>query len=172
MSKVSVTSVEKVTKGNNDFWMVMLNVVDDNGNAEDTAWIFPTDSLEWRAAEYGIDPSDTATLMDVLLAEAFLGPEDFEEGTRLHEAPDIDAAREAHLARCARSKLRHRMSTRGKDHPLNRVRDESPMNARVLEAKKAHVHTARLAVVQARMASPDAREQEREDRWLSMQPNS
>ncbi|MCQ8831751.1 hypothetical protein [Streptomyces malaysiensis] len=31
--------------------------------------VFPKNTLEWRAAEYGIDPTDTDTLLDIVLHE-------------------------------------------------------------------------------------------------------
>ncbi|MFG1709250.1 hypothetical protein ACFLIM_39270 [Nonomuraea sp. M3C6] len=37
---------------------------------------FPHSTLEWRAAEYGIDPADSDTLLDVILHEPYLPNED------------------------------------------------------------------------------------------------
>jgi hypothetical protein len=44
--------------------------------------VFPKSTLDWRAAEYGIDPSDTATLLDIVLHEPFVpNPDDPVTGT-------------------------------------------------------------------------------------------
>lgn len=37
---------------------------------------FPHSTLEWRAAEYGIDPDDKDTLLDVILHESYIPRED------------------------------------------------------------------------------------------------
>jgi hypothetical protein len=91
--------------------------------------LLPLDAMEWRAAEYGIDPADTATLLDIVIAEPHLTREDWASGTKLHDAPDIDTARRDHLARCAVVKLRHRISIRAPHTPLERIRLESPMGS-------------------------------------------
>ena len=73
---------------------------------------FPDTALTWRAAEYDIDPSDVDTLLDIVLNELHIRPEEIEQGTTLADAPDTETAKQAHLRRCARVKLRHRLSTR------------------------------------------------------------
>jgi hypothetical protein len=60
--------------------------------------VFPLEALEWRAAEYGIDPTDADTLLDVVLHEEYAEP------STLAEDPDTDTARERHLARIAEVK--------------------------------------------------------------------
>lgn len=41
-------------------------------NGESNLHIFPHSTLEWRSAEYGIDPEDIDTLLDVILHEPFI----------------------------------------------------------------------------------------------------
>jgi len=138
-------------------WHIPVTFTDDTGQVVRRELdVIPEDTLEWRAAEYGIDPADTATLMDIVIAEAHMTPEDWEQGTHLHSAPDIDTARADHLARCARVKLRHRFSTRKKTSPLNAVRDLSPLDHEVVGIKAEHVHRQRkqLAATAARTAKP------------------
>lgn len=69
-------------------------------------YLMPTVALEWRAAEYGIDPTDVDTLLDVILHEPHMpmtddgqGPRYADNGPDLWQADNTDAAREAHLAR-------------------------------------------------------------------------
>ena len=69
--------------------------------AEQAGHCFPKDVFEWRAAEYDIDPADMDTLLDVVLSEPFIDPGDVKPGERLHDAPTIEEARRAHLARCS-----------------------------------------------------------------------
>lgn len=69
--------------------------------------IMPTAALEWRAAEYGIDPTDVDTLLDIILHEPHMptvddpqqGPRYADSGPDLWQADNTDTAREAHLAR-------------------------------------------------------------------------
>lgn len=46
--------------------------IKENGTGECDHHSFPLDILEWRAAEYGIDPRDFDTLIDVVLHEPFI----------------------------------------------------------------------------------------------------
>ena len=133
-------------------WLAEGTAILDNGSETRYEHTFPVDTLEWRAAEYGIDPADTATLMDIVLAEPHLSEEDWATGHQLHAAPDIATDRADHLARCARAKLRHRISTRGKGHPCRRVVDESPMHPEALALKRELVAQARAAHAHARKA--------------------
>ncbi|MFI5473217.1 hypothetical protein ACIA6D_23625 [Streptomyces cacaoi] len=66
----------------------------------------PTIALEWRATEYGIDPTDVDTLLDVILHEPHMqmaddgaGPRFADDGPDVWTAETADAARTAHLAR-------------------------------------------------------------------------
>lgn len=123
-------------------FMVLKKITHDDGRVEDASHVFPYDTLEWRAAEYGI--TDTSTLLDIVLAEPHLSEEDW-AGPQLHDADTLEEARTAHISRCAKVKLRHRMSTRDKtknDH-LNRLKRESVMNPEAIELKQRMVERAR-----------------------------
>lgn len=69
--------------------------------------IMPVAALEWRAAEYGIDPTDVDALLDIILHEPHMqtiddpqhGPR-YADGTPdLWTADNTTAARDAHVAR-------------------------------------------------------------------------
>ncbi|MEU3281584.1 hypothetical protein [Streptomyces antibioticus] len=75
----------------------------------------PTIALDWRAAEYGIDPTDTDTLLEILLHEPFMELAEDEDGQRprwadgsvdLLTAENTTIAREAHVARAKASRVR------------------------------------------------------------------
>lgn len=127
--------------------------------AEQSGHCFPKDIFEWRAAEYGIDPTDMDTLIDIVLSEPFLQDDDYVIGEGLHDAPSVEIAREAHKSRCAKGKLRGRITTRGKiamkDGILHKLRTESLMDREVLEVKREHVLLQRQSVlkIEARMMS-------------------
>lgn len=110
--------------------------------AEQGGHCFPKDIFEWRAAEYDIDPSDMDTLVDIVLSEPFLENADFVPGQCLFDALTLEEARESHKARCAKGKLRGRITTRGKIAQkgglLYKMRTESPMHEEVLAVKREH----------------------------------
>lgn len=154
---VRFTSVTTETVGGQTMWVADGVQTLDDGSEVRYQHLFPLETLEWRAAEYGIDPADTATLLDIVLTEPHLTEEDWAAGHRLHDAPDIDTARVDHLARCARSKLRHRISTRTPGHPCRRVAAESPLHPEAIGLKQQLVARARTAHAAARQAEPQDR---------------
>lgn len=150
--RITVDSVEQVA----EHWHIALAFAADAGGVTRSLYVLPVDTLEWRAAEYGIDPADTATLLDIVMAEPHLTPEDWAAGSRLHDAPDIATARQHHIARCAAAKLRVRLSTRVKGSPLERVRVESLMDPEVIAVKTEHVAQVREQMApRQRRAAPD-----------------
>ncbi|MFB9687715.1 hypothetical protein [Amycolatopsis plumensis] len=155
--RVQHTDAQVVAEGGQQIWAVDGVRTADDGTVMRFRHFFPLETLEWRAAEYGIEPTDTATLLDIVLAEPYLSEEDWSRGHQLHDAPDIDTARADHLARCARAKLRHRISTRGAAHPCRRVAVESPLHPEAIELKQQFVAQARAAHTHARDAAPPDR---------------
>ncbi|MCX5522191.1 hypothetical protein OG342_04820 [Streptomyces bobili] len=99
--EVSETITRQI--GEQTCWQVSL--VRPDGNTVNH--IMPTSALDWRAAEYGIDPTDTETLMEILLHEPHMamvddpqhGSQYADSGPDLWAADNTDTAREAHVAR-------------------------------------------------------------------------
>lgn len=123
---------------------------------------FPKDVFEWRAAEYGIDPTDMDTLVDIVLVEPFISPGDMKAGEMLHDAPTIAEARQAHLARCSRAKLRARITTRtaalrNAGGLLDQLRTQSPMDTEVMQVKEQYVREMRQAHRDAAAVEPRSR---------------
>lgn len=58
---------------------------------------FPHEALRWRAAEYGIDPLDSETLLHVVLHERFIDTR--AENPEFLYNTDQRTAREAHLSK-------------------------------------------------------------------------
>lgn len=110
--------------------------------------LFPLDSLEWRAAEYEIDPDDRETLLDVVLAEPWFsdGIDLLEHPSGLYNAPTIDEARNFHLGRVTVVKSDHGLySAPRKDRVLLRdtatdpreyIKSASHIDHRVVGAKR------------------------------------
>lgn len=139
-----------------DRWRIALTITADDGTSTRLMYLLPLDAMEWRAAEYQIDPADTATLLDIVMAEPHLTPADWAAGTTLHDAPDIETARRDHIARCAAVKLRHRLSTRVAGSVLARVQSESLMDRDTIAVKAefvAHVRQSRAAAARRRATS-------------------
>ncbi|MEH0586238.1 hypothetical protein QA942_19960 [Streptomyces sp. B21-106] len=101
--KWTISNIVAVQVGAAPCWQVSLTRPDGSvGNH-----VMPTSALEWRAAEYGIDPTDVDTLLDILLHEPHMpttddpqhGPRYADDGPDLWTADTTTAAREAHAAR-------------------------------------------------------------------------
>jgi hypothetical protein len=143
------------TKDNDGHWVVAVQRMHDDGTMDEGVHVFPDETLEWRAAEFGVSPDDRDTLLDIVLTEPYLTAEDWNQGSQLHDAASITEAREHHLARVARAKLRHRMTTRGKAHPLERVRREAAMHPEALQLKRELVRRGRENHREARARDAD-----------------
>jgi hypothetical protein len=151
---LEATEVDRITKGDQDYWLVTFALTE-NGSTRTHVHLMPVETPEWRAAEYGIDPTDTATLLDIVLAEPMLTAEDWATGVHLHTAPDIDIARRDHVSRCAAVKWRHRLSTRRTDHPCRRISAESPMRSEAISLKRQLVERVRTNIAAAAVPAPD-----------------
>lgn len=156
--KIEFLSSEDDGRGH---FIVQRRITDDTGVVHEGVHVFPHDTLEWRAAEYGIDPTDTNTLMDIVLAEPYLTPEHYTGTPHLYDGMStVEEARTAHLSRCAAVKLAHRISTRGKAaSPLQLIRDNHQMHPEALALKRdlvehgrQHQHQQRLAGEAERIA--------------------
>lgn len=97
------TISEAVTRqiGETSCWQVTLVRPDGRTGVH----IMPTSTLDWRAAEYGINPADVDTLLTVILHEPHMPTTDDGTGRYTDAGPDLwsaensTAARTAHLAR-------------------------------------------------------------------------
>jgi hypothetical protein len=142
--KLTVTNVDKIPQASGMMWRVTYSVARDAGDEEfdnrinpaHTTFIhaFPELRIMAAIAEYGLNPDDMDAVMDVVLAEPFLDPNDGEPG--LFSGETVDVIREAHLRRCARAKLKTKMSTRGIRNPVEMVR-----NVRIDPQEMASVRT-------------------------------
>jgi hypothetical protein len=116
----AVESVEEQRHGDTECWHVVTRAGDGHGLTH----VFPKAALEWRAAEYGISPADTDTLLDVILHEQLFDEETAEAAKNsLAAAASTADARQAHLARITASKQGgERIVLDGKDSPLDTIR--------------------------------------------------
>jgi hypothetical protein len=101
----TVTGVTRALVGGTDCWFIHQLRPDGQAHLH----VLPVDTLAWRAAEYGIDPADLDTLLDVVLHEPHM-PDD---GRPQSTPASRDAARADLLQRIA-------------DTKANRVRIVSP----------------------------------------------
>lgn len=140
------------------YWQVVYDVTHDNGFATEHGHSIPKETLEWRAAEYKLDPTtEFETILDIVLAEPFVAPEEqvgSVAGMELIDAPDIETAKAHHVSRCARAKLKHRIVTRKAAgakalkageiaNPLDMIRTDAVIDPTVVAVKAEHVRRTR-----------------------------
>jgi len=149
MKNSKIISSTRFEYDNKPHWRIQMQA-EINGKLTSFSHCFPEEIFMFRAAEYGFDPTDIDTMMDVILAEPHTK---IDPGTHLYELKDRDEAKRHHVTRCARKKLDMRLSTRSNksvlkakaanpddpttqedvdaDHPLDTLRNhfkENPLN--------------------------------------------
>jgi hypothetical protein len=140
------------------YWQVLYDVTLDDGAVTGHGHSIPKITLEWRAAEYNLDPvEDFETILDIVLTEPYIASDEqvgTVPGEELYDAPDIATARARHVSRCARAKLACRLSTRKAANataakgdqpanPLDLIRRTAVIDPLVVEVKKEHVRRSR-----------------------------
>lgn len=137
----TVESVEEQRHGDTECWHVVTRASDGHGLTH----VFPKAALEWRAAEYGISPADTDTLLDAILHEQLFDEETAEAAKNsLAAAASTADARQAHLARIAASKQQgERITLDGKNSPLDTIRARPGISADGVRVKRELVDTHR-----------------------------
>ncbi|MFI6854479.1 hypothetical protein [Streptomyces sp. NPDC050416] len=165
MDIYQVETVEATTTAQGTpIWMVSMRKPDGSIHAH----TFPPSTIEWRMAEYGLDSVDEA--LDIILHEPWAtdptdpiaGREDpavragmtvlqagaaTAEPIRLHNAPTIADAREAHRLRIADAKTRIRITPpKGKQDPLDIIRQQHGVTGEGLRQKAALVDSVRRAM--------------------------
>lgn len=158
-------------------WAVDMIKPDGTGHRH----VFPQFTLEQRAAEYDLDPTNVDLLLDVVLHEPYAPhPDDPLKGedpaaaagmlspalvsrgtarkgdlvpTTLYTAPDAATARAAHLLRVEHGKA-HNIKVagpKGKKDPLDVIRSNHGIDPARVAAKARAIHQRRL-VAQGRVA--------------------
>jgi hypothetical protein len=129
-------------------WLIETSV--DGSAVPSHAHRFPHEALHWRAAEYGIDPSDFDTLLEVVLCEPQMSLQHTDPAFLYNT--DEKAAREAHLKRVA--DVRARVAHLDPDGLLDRIRAEhDPADPRI-EKSREHVHGIRSRIEKGRLRGP------------------
>lgn len=158
--KLEPKSVERI-EGPSGFAVltVISEVTMDDGSVLPLKHRFPADTMEWRAAEYDIDPADMDLLLDIVLHEPLMDDADRPD-LLLHDAPSVEEARSYHLSRVekVRGKDRGRI---GAGNPVaDRIKELSIMNPEAIALKRAQVVRSReeraKQRLQALMVDPEA----------------
>lgn len=144
MMNIDVLTAELVESTTGPQWMIGAEITEDDGTVRRHAYTFPEDTFEWRAAEYALDPADFETLLETVLYEFHLPPEEGFHPLVSEATPE--RARERHRARLAAVKGAGRVrgvkgaSPRvsapgaavvlesGEEDPLATLRRESPLS--------------------------------------------
>lgn len=96
--------------------------------------VVPYEMPIWRAAEYGIDPGDLNTLVDIMLCERYVDPAALQPDTiALFHKATIAEAREEFLAHVVATKLKYRISTRTAE--MNKIRQTTTVHPADLALK-------------------------------------
>jgi hypothetical protein len=139
----------------NDHVLATVDVTGDDGLTVRTAYVFPKDTLEWRAAEYGLDPADTQTLLDIVLFEPHI---QIDPDWHLYSAPTVDDARDHLLDRVQERKAESdrlkpvkRQALRKGERPVHdRLVDLCHMDPEVIAVKQELVGVQRQQALQVR----------------------
>jgi hypothetical protein len=111
--------------------------------------VMPPDTLAIRAGEYGLDPTDTALLLDVVLHENFITYTETDHP--LWNAPSIALAREEHLDMVAT--VRAEQAALGADLPRPKGYPTPAVHRAALIAAAERMPVYPERVVQARAAA-------------------
>lgn len=138
-----VTPVSSEQSGN--VITVHTELTMEDGSTVSGKHVFPADTLEWRAAEYDLDPTDLDTLLDIVLYEPFLEEPDQPELT-LHDAPSVEEARAYHLQRVEKVKKKATKARRGGVDPVReQIKASAAMQPEAIGLKKAFIGKMREA---------------------------
>lgn len=101
-----------------EFRMIRELTDPETGETQLNLLVMPEDTMEWRAAEYQIEPSETDLLMDIVLYEMFI-PRGEDPLPLLLTAPTIKDARLQHidLVMQVKEKLRPQGPNKWKTNP-------------------------------------------------------
>lgn len=139
----TVESVEDQRHSGVDCWQVITRAADGHGLTH----LFPKATLEWRAAEFGIDPDDVDALLDAVLHEAFI--DDVEDGpaTDILAARNTSEAQQSHAVRIAAVKASREQidldRKSGKTSPLDVIRQRPGISMEGVRAKRELVDISR-----------------------------
>lgn len=135
----TVESAAATRVGDVDCWQVVTRCKGDGG----LTIVFPKGTLEWRAAEYGLDPADVDGLLDVVLHERLFDDDTAAETEHaLRAARSTADARTSHLARIASLKAQHRIAIDA-GGPLDAIRSRPGISAEGVRAKREAVDVHR-----------------------------
>lgn len=87
----------------------------------------PFHTVSYRCAEYGV--TDLNVITDFIICEPYIESEWWAGDDHLFAAGDIETARQLFIAKVAEVKLKHRISTRGKNHPLMNLKRSAKIEA-------------------------------------------
>lgn len=139
--------VTKYMPDSGEFHIVRELTNQETGETSLNLMILPEDAMEWRAAEYQIEPSQTDLLMDIVLYEVELNVDEAAINL-LYVAPTIQEARERHIERvmAVKEKLRPQGPNKWKNNPqrLERLRAANPA---LMAAWSGHIQTDALKCI-------------------------
>lgn len=145
--------------------LLATNVLGDDDVERRYAYVMPKDTIEWRAAEYGLDPDvDLDTIQDIILHERFT---EIPPGAGLYDAPTVADARAAILDVVAAARIRRQTARAGRlPAAALAARDQTTADARKEWRRLSYVAPEAIKLKQdivARGREEQAAERQRAD---------
>ena len=196
---ITVHHAERVAVYGVERLMLATEITHDDGTVDRIAHVLPVDILETRAAEYSIDPADIDTLLEIVLYENYLPPQEPDDPTALHNAETIQEARDALITRVrtlrGAGKIEGRLGQSelkaagprakvlrdsGEEDPLAFIKREAPISVPHMEVKREYVRRLRSVARERharrqaeRLSANNGREtpEQLRDRLLGAQPD-
>jgi hypothetical protein len=170
--RITHDRVERAQFANDDWWLIHGIRTEDDGTERPWCHRLPVWSLEQRAAEYGIDPTDLSTLLDVVLWEPYLGELDDGHGDDhpdfLWNAETIERARTVHLERITAVKKRLAHPDQHDHNPaLDPIRVDHGIDHRIVALKAEHFGIHREAHRRRRAEQATAQPPDRHAEWTT-----
>lgn len=100
---ITIENARLTIERDHRWWNLYLYIEPDQGEPYYWSHKLPEETFEWRIAEYGFDPADQDTLLEVVLYEPWLD-EQTRDPHKTHIAADPAVAREHLLERVRRHK--------------------------------------------------------------------
>lgn len=120
-------------------WHIIYEETADDGAVKKVKLVAPLDMMEWRAAEYNLNPNNIDQLIDIILCEQYIPQSHFESDKGLFKVGDIAEARAEYLRLIAEIKWHYRLTTRRKDSPVSYIRNRAIHNPSAIALKGANV---------------------------------
>lgn len=139
--KMKVLNVDRLMVGEKPCWQVKYEVTEAPEQQPIFYHIFPDDQISFMMAAYDVD--DVDEVVDMILADPFL---DEDPGPALYSGRPAEDIRTEHRSRCARGKLKSKLSSRGIENPVEMIRSSVVVDKEAIKARRKEIRETRQQV--------------------------